>query len=371
MASAPVSAHLRVLRDTTLAPLTTLGLGGPARYFLEARDDASLAAALRWAREEGVAATVLGGGSNVVVADAGVDGLVVRLASRGVERAVADGGEQELWTVAAGEPWDPLVARAVAADLAGIECLSGIPGTAGATPIQNVGAYGQEVAEVVESVRVLDRASLEVREMLPEECDFAYRDSLFRRRPEQFAVLSVTLRLTPGGEPAVRYPELARAVTGAGERPTLASVRRTVLALRRSKSMVIEPEDENRRSVGSFFVNPVVPAEAAEAVVERALLAGVARDPSEVPRFDAADGRVKLSAGWLVERAGFPKGTRRGPVGVSSRHALALVHHGGGTTAELLRLAREVRGAVRDRFGLTLQPEPVLLGFGEGDPLGG
>jgi UDP-N-acetylmuramate dehydrogenase len=367
--SAHPSPDLPLRERVPLAPLTTLGLGGAARWFLEAREGASLAAALRWAEEEGVAATVLGGGSNAVVADRGVDGLVVRMAQRGVELQSGGRAREELWTVAAGEPWDPLVARAVAAGLAGIECLSGIPGTAGATPIQNVGAYGQEVAEVVESVRVLDRTTLEEREMPPEECAFAYRDSLFRRRPERFAVLSVTLRLTRGGEPAVRYPELERAVAGTGERPSLASVRETVLALRRSKSMVIEPADENRRSVGSFFVNPVVMAGEAEAVVERALTAGVARDESEVPRFDGGAGRVKLSAGWLVERAGFPKGTRRGPVGVSSRHALALVHHGGGTTSDLLALAREVRQAVQERFGVTLQPEPVFLGFGEGDPL--
>lgn len=369
--SAPPSPDLPLRERVPLAPSTTLGLGGPARYFLEARDGDSLAAALRWAREEGVVATVLGGGSNAVVADAGVDGLVVRMAQRGVELQPGGRAREQVWTVAAGEPWDPLVERAVAAGLAGIECLSGIPGTAGATPIQNVGAYGQEVAEVVESVRVLDRATLEEREMPPEECAFAYRDSLFRRRPERFAVLSVTLRLTRGAEPAVRYPELERAVTGAGERPTLASVRRTVLALRRSKSMVIEAADENRRSVGSFFVNPVVTAEEAEAVVERALAAGVVGDESEVPRFAAGGeaGRVKLSAGWLVERAGFPKGTRRGPVGVSSRHALALVHLGGGTTADLLALAREIRRGVQDRFGLSLQPEPVFLGFGDRDPL--
>lgn len=377
MASAPLSAALPVRRDVPLAALTTLGLGGPARWFLEARDDASLVGALRWAREEEVDVTLLGGGSNVVVGDAGVDGLVVRLALRGVVRhRSARSGDPELWTVAAGEPWDPVVERAVAEGLAGIECLSGIPGTAGATPIQNVGAYGQEVAEVVESVRVLDRASLEERTMAPEECAFAYRQSLFRLRPERFAVLAVTLRLTRGAQPAVRYPELERAVVAAGEEPTLASVRRTVLSLRRSKSMVIEPGDENRRSVGSFFVNPVLPAEEAEAVVDRAVAAGVVRDPSEVPRFEAgeggggAPGRLKLSAGWLVERAGFPKGTRRGPVGVSSRHALALVHQGGGRTADLLALAREVRGAVRERFGVVLQPEPVFLGFGEGDPLG-
>jgi UDP-N-acetylmuramate dehydrogenase len=375
--------------DVPLAPLTSLGLGGRARFFVEARDGEALAAALAWAREEGHPAVVLGGGSNVVVADTGVGGLVVRIAQRGV---VAEpvregrGDRDELWTVAAGEPWDPLVARAVAAGLAGIECLSGIPGTAGATPIQNVGAYGQEVAEVIESVRVLDRESLEERELAPEECGFAYRDSRFRREPGRFAVLAATFRLARGGEPALRYPELARAVAAGGGRPTLEAVRGTVLALRRSKSMVIEEGDENRRSVGSFFVNPVLPAVEAEAVVERALAAGAARDPSEVPRFaagpesgrldpsvgpaEASAPKVKLSAGWLIERAGFPKGTRRGPVGISSRHALALVHHGGGSTADLLSLAREVRQGVHDRFGVTLRPEPVFLGFGEGDPLG-
>lgn len=375
-------------RDVPLAPLTTLGLGGRARYYVEARDAEALAAALAWAREEGVPAVLLGGGSNVVVADAGVDGLVVRMAQRGVERAADPEGRSERWTVAAGEPWDPLVERAVAVGLVGIECLSGIPGSAGATPIQNVGAYGQEVSEVIESVRVLDRDSLEERELSPEECGFGYRDSRFRREPERFAVLSATFRLERGGEPALRYPELARAVAEAGGgRPTLESVRRTVLALRRSKSMVIEAGDENRRSVGSFFVNPVLLAAEAEAVVERAVTAGAARDPSEVPRFaagpepgrldpsagpaEASPPKVKLSAGWLIERAGFAKGTRRGPVGISSRHALALVHHGGGTTAELLALAREVRRAVQDRFGVTLRPEPVFLGFGAGDPLAG
>ncbi|HUP43675.1 MAG TPA: UDP-N-acetylmuramate dehydrogenase [Thermoanaerobaculia bacterium] len=375
-----------------LAPLTTLGLGGRARYFLEAPDGATLAAALGWARDEGLPAVLLAGGSNVVVADAGVDGLVVRMAQRGVrrdrareaaeaggDRAAAESGSggaaAELWTVAAGEPWDPLVERAVAAGLAGIECLSGIPGTAGATPIQNVGAYGQEVSQVIESVRVLDRSSLAERELAPEECAFGYRDSRFRHRPERHAVLAVTFRLAPGGAAATRYPELARAVAATGEPPTLAAVRRTVLALRRAKSMVIEPGDDNRRSVGSFFVNPVLPAAEAEAVVARALAAGAARDPTEVPRFAAGAGpagpagQVKLSAGWLIERAGFPKGTRRGAVGISSRHALALVHHGGGTTADLLALAREVRRAVRDRFGVTLRPEPVFLGFGEADPL--
>lgn len=396
--ASPLPSRLRpVLRpDAPLAPLSSLGLGGRARLLADARDGATVAAALGWAREEGLPTALLAGGSNIVVSDGGFDGLVVRMVQRGIERRRAPGPEgrqgAELWTAAAGEPWDPLVERAVAAGLAGLECLSGIPGTAGATPIQNVGAYGREVAEVVESVRVLDRSSLEERELDPGECHFAYRDSLFRREPERFAVLAVTLRLAPGPPLPLRYGELERALAGkatpegrtgacaagggAGSEaarsggPTLEEVRRAVLALRRSKSMVLDPDDPNRRSVGSFFVNPVLPAREADAVVERAVAAGLARDPSEVPRFEAEPGRVKLAAGWLVERAGFPRGTRRGAVGVSSRHALALVHHGGGTTADLLALAREIRGAVRDRFGVVLRPEPVFLGFEGRDPLG-
>jgi UDP-N-acetylmuramate dehydrogenase len=349
-----------------LAPLTSLGLGGPARWFIEARTDDELVAALRWARDEGVEAVLLGGGSNVVIADEGLDALVVHTAQRGIDRRSVGGGEH-LWTVAAGEPWDPLVAATVEAGLAGIECLSGIPGTTGATPIQNVGAYGQEVAEVVESVRVLDRESLEIGEIAPAECGFSYRDSVFRRHPGRYAVLAVTFRFTEGGAPALRYPELERAVKEAGgPSPSLASVRETVMALRRAKSMVIEAGDENRRSAGSFFVNPVVSPEEAEAVVERALTAGVVPDASAVPRFEAPGGRVKLAAGWLVERSSFEKGTRRGPVGISSRHALALVHHGGGKTADLIALAREVRRRVLDRFGVLIHPEPVFLGFPSG-----
>lgn len=360
-------------QNVPLAPLTSLELGGPARWFVEAKTDEELVAALGWAREEGVDSLLLGGGSNVVISDDGPDALVVHTAQRGIERRreARQGGGHEVWTVAAGEPWDPLVAATVEAGLAGIECLSGIPGTTGATPIQNVGAYGQEVEEVVESVRVLDRESFEVREMAPEECAFAYRDSFFRRNPGRYAVLGVTFRFTVGGEPALRYPELERAVKEAGgPSPSLASVRETVLTLRRGKSMVIEAGDENRRSAGSFFVNPVVAPEEAEAVVERALAAGIVPDESAVPRFDAPGGRVKLAAGWLVERSGLERGTRRGPVGISSRHALALVHHGGGKTADLIALAREVRRRVLDTFGVLIHPEPVFLGFdGDRHPL--
>jgi UDP-N-acetylmuramate dehydrogenase len=207
--------------------------------------------------------------------------------------------------------------------------------------------------------------------LAPSECGFAYRGSVFRRRPGRWTVLAVTYSLRPGGAPTLAYPELARALASRGGVPDLGTTRQAVLELRRGKSMVLDPADPNRRSVGSFFVNPVVSAAEADAIVERALAAGIPRDPAGIPRFAAGPDRVKLSAAWLVERAGFGKGFRRGSVGISSRHSLALVHHGGGRTADLLALARDIRAAVRARFGVELHPEPTFLGFAEEDPLGG
>jgi UDP-N-acetylmuramate dehydrogenase len=342
-----------------LAPRTTLGLGGPARWLAEAQSEADLVAALDWAAEREVPAVLLGGGSNLVVADAGYPGLVVAVSSRGVTWRSA--GDRVFARAEAGERWDDLVASAVAAGLGGIEALSGIPGSAGATPIQNVGAYGQEIADTIRAVRVFDRRDRVVRELAPTECGFAYRDSLFRRKPERFAVLSVELELVPTDRVEVGYSELERAL--GDTHPTPAAVRSAVLTLRRGKSMVLDPEDPNRRSAGSFFLNPIVEAADAERVVARAIEIGVAKEGSEVPRFPTPEGRVKLSAGWLIERAGFPRGTRRGPVGLSSRHSLALVHHGGGRTADLLAFAREVRVGVAAAFGIELRPEPVFLGL--------
>lgn len=370
------SPPLGLQEEVPLAPLTTLGLGGRARYFLEAPDGAALAAALGWARDEGLPAVLLAGGSNVVVADAGVDGLVVRMAQRGVRRdrgreTAEAGGDRiaaesssggaaiELWTVAAGEPWDPLVERAVAAGLAGIECLSGIPGTAGATPIQNVGAYGQEVSQTVCAVRALDRSQRAIATLTPAECRFAYRDSLFKSgAPGRHVVLAVTYRLVPGGPPAVRYAEVARHLETRGvPPPSLADVRAAVLAIRRAKSMVIAPGDENRRSCGSFFVNPVVAADVAASVRARAG-GGLA-----MPCWPEPGGRAKLSAAWLIERAGFARGHRAGPVGLSSRHALAIVAHDGARARDVVAFARLVRDRVEDRFGIRLAPEPVFWGL--------
>jgi UDP-N-acetylmuramate dehydrogenase len=347
---------LTIASDVPLAPFTTFELGGPARFFVEAADEDTVAEALAWADQRDLPTFIFGGGSNLLVADEGFDGLVIRMALRGLH---FDGDGRV--TAAAGEPWDLLVDETVARGWAGLECLSGIPGLTGATPIQNVGAYGQDVAETIRSVRVLDRGSLGVVEIDGAGCEFGYRDSAFKRAPGRQVVLAVTFALQPGGTPALRYPELVRALSPTPA-PSLADTRAAVLSLRRRKSMVIDPADPNRRSAGSFFTNPLVaPADAAR-VAAQAVAEGLVASPEDVPRFPAADGMVKLAAGWLIERAGLQRGMRRGTVGISSAHALALVHHGGGTTTELLDLARDVRDRVEGHFGVRLQPEPTLLG---------
>jgi UDP-N-acetylmuramate dehydrogenase len=315
---------------------------------------------LRGAKERELPVFVLGSGSNLVVADEGFPGLVLRMRRR--RSSWTRAGSDVRVEVQAGEAWDDVVAAAVRRDAAGVECLSGIPGTAGAAPVQNIGAYGQEVAETILKVYVLDRDTFTTRDLAPGECGFGYRTSLFKREPDRYVILSTTLGLVAGGRPALRYAELAAAFSGNAE-PSLADVRQTVLALRRKKSMVYDEADANRRSAGSFFTNPVVTAELAAEIARRAVAAGFIQEPAAMPSHVLTDGRVKLAAGWLIERAGLAKGFRMGPVGISSQHALALVHHGGGTTADLLRLALHVRGVVFDRFGISLTPEPVFLGL--------
>jgi UDP-N-acetylmuramate dehydrogenase len=349
-------SELSVAEQVPLAELTTLELGGPAEYLVRAADRTTLIAALRWARARGLPVQVIGGGSNLVVADQGLAGLTVRVETRGVRRQRA--GDAVELEVEAGEPWDALVATAVGDDLAGLECLSGIPGFTGATPIQNVGAYGQEVAQTITRVELLDRDSLEVVTRSRDECGFGYRTSAFKRTPDRFVVLSVSFALREHGPATIRYAELARALPAT---PSLQQARDAVLQLRRSKSMVIDPADENRRSAGSFFLNPVFSPERARAVAARAVAAGQLASEDALPTF-AAEGGVKVPAAWLIERAGFTKGHRVGAVGISSRHALALVHHGGGTSAELLALAKQIRDRVENVFGVRLEPEPVLLG---------
>ena len=347
-----------------LAPLTTLGLGGPASHYIEATDDATLARALAWARAQALPVAVIGGGSNVVVQDAGFSGLVIALRTRGI--SVDDRGDRVLITAAAGEPWDELVERAVSEDLAGIECLSGIPGLVGATPIQNVGAYGQEVSSAIASVRVLERATLRERVLTPAECDFSYRYSALKREPSRYVVLAVTFALHRGGAPFVRYQELVNALAtrGGSSAPSLTEVRRMVIALRRAKSMVFDPSapDENTRSAGSFFLNPIVPNEQAGALAAQLAAEGRIASAASLPRYlghDAA--HSKLAAAWLIEAAGFCKGERRGAVGISTKHSLALVCHDGATARDLLAFAAEIEARVRDRFGIQLEREPVML----------
>jgi UDP-N-acetylmuramate dehydrogenase len=364
-----VDGSSRLRGDVPLAELTTLELGGLVQALVEVDEERDLVEALRWAAGERLPVAVLGGGSNIVAADSGFDGVVVRMMTSGIEVRAGHGDDRVLVTASAGELWDELVEMAVAEGLGGIECLAGIPGTVGATPIQNAGAYGQEVADTIVAVRVLDRSTLEVQQLTPAQCGFGYRTSVFRQEPWRYVVLAVTLRLVLGARGSVRYPELSRALGTATAAPDVAAVRNAVLDLRRAKSMVLDPDDENRRSVGSFFVNPVVARELADEVAERAVACGAASGCDEMPCYAAAGGRVKLSAAWLVERAGFAKGTRRGAVGISSRHALALVHHGGGTAAELVALAREIRRGVAVRFGVLMYPEPTFLGFAVGDPV--
>ena len=334
-----------------LAPLTTLRLGGPARRLVTAYDEAELVeSVLASAR---VPLLVLGGGSNLVVGDDGFDGTVVKVASHGL--AAKRDGEDVLLTAQAGEDWDGLVAHAVAEGLAGLEAMSGIPGLVGATPIQNVGAYGTDCAHVVERVRALDRTSRRVVELSAKQCAFGYRTSRFKLDEDRWVVQAVTYRLRPGplGAP-VRYAELAKAlgVPVEGQVP-LAAVREAVLRLRRRKGMVVDERDPDSRSAGSFFTNPVVDDTELAALVARV---------GEVPGHPDALGRTKLSAAWLIERAGFDKGYGDGPVGLSGKHVLALVNRGGATTGQLLDLAREVRDGVRNKLGVDLVPEPVLVG---------
>jgi UDP-N-acetylmuramate dehydrogenase len=333
---------VQVRRDARFAELTTLAVGGPIERLVEVTDAAELVQAVRDADEAGRPLLLLGGGSNVVAPDEGWPGDVVLVRTRGIERD----GDRLL--VAAGEDWDGVVAHSVADGLAGLEALSGIPGSTGATPVQNVGAYGQEVAQTITAVEVYDRVEKDRRTLPPAECGFGYRDSRLKRDPSRFVVLSVTFALHPGElSAAVGYAELARTLgVELGERAPLADVRAAVIGLRRGKGMVLDPADPDSRSAGSFFTNPIVPGE---------------RAVEGCPSWPADDGLVKLSAAWLVQAAGFGRGTRAGRVGTSSRHSLALTTEDGATAGELLAFADRIVTEVRDRFGVTLEREPTAV----------
>jgi UDP-N-acetylmuramate dehydrogenase len=334
-----------------LAELTTLRLGGPPKRLVEVDDEADLIAEVAACDRAGEPVLVLGGGSNVVVADGGFDGTAVLVRSRGVH--VDDDGCGGLSvTVAPGEDWDEFVVRAVEEGWRGVECLSGIPGLCGAVPMQNVGAYGQEVADSIASVRTYDRLRQRHVTYAAGDCGFGYRTSRFKREPGRHLILAVTFQFTRGDRSApLAYAELARRLDAPiGRQLPSAEVRAAVLDLRRGKGMVLDPADHDTWSAGSFFTNPILAASEVE------------RLPSDAPRWPAPDDRVKTSAAWLIERAGFGKGYGTGPVRLSTKHTLALTNRGSGTTADLLALARELRDGVAARFGITLENEPVLVG---------
>jgi UDP-N-acetylmuramate dehydrogenase len=347
---------LKIQKQVELAPLTTLGVGGKAAHFTRVEHETELRDALSWAKQRALEVRVLGGGSNVVVADAGFPGLVIDMGLRGI-RIQTLGREVEV-RAAAGEPWDEFVASMVSRGYQGLECLSGIPGRVGATPIQNVGAYGQDVGETITQVAAIDTIRGAPRTFSAEECQFFYRDSWFKsREPGRYIVSEVTFRLRLDAPPSLRYAELERQFQPAGSgSPSLSEVRESVLQLRRAKSMVLDASDANSRSCGSFFLNPVLSAAQFSAFATRA-----AAEPN-VPQYPQADGCVKLSAGWLIERAGFPRGTRDGAVGLSTKHALAIVAYDGARAADVARLAARVQLGVLERFGVQLEPEPVFWG---------
>ncbi len=340
---------MKLREHVPLSAYTTIGLGGAARYFATCTTVDEVRAALRWAQERALRVHVLGGGSNTVFADEGFAGLVLHVALRGITwRASADG-----WQViaAGGEPWDALVAESVARGTGGLACLAGIPGTAGAAPVQNIGAYGQEVAETLVSLRAIERASGAEVVFPAEACAFGYRQSRFKGADrDRYVIVEATFHLPVTESVPVRYAELARALAERGLPPTPAAVRETVLALRRAKAMVVDVDNPHTRSCGSFFTNPIVKPDRYEAL--RAAY-------PDMPAYPAAEG-WKLSAAWLIEHAGFARGTRRGGVGLSPHHALALVNYGG-STKKLLAFAEEIRAAVLSHFEIRLEIEPVVV----------
>ncbi len=346
---------MRLRENVLLGPLTTFEVGGPARYFAEASSIEAVRESVAFAGKKDLPLFVLGGGSNLVVSDSGFPGLVLRIGIRGIERRSGT----EIFEVGAGEEWDKFVACGVSQNCAGVECLSGIPGSVGGTPVQNVGAYGQEVAQVIDSVQVLDTRDNQIRELCNEACGFRYRTSIFNRSEQgRFIVLRVDFSLKEGGQPYINYADLKRYFAGRDESPTLAATREAVRQIRASKAMLITPGDEDCRSAGSFFKNPVPSAAEYESLHKRAQERGL-----EIPSYPALNAYRKVSAAWLVENSGFPKGYSRGAVGISRKHALAIVNRGGAKAADIIALKDEIQQRVKEAWGIQLEPEPVFVGF--------
>ena len=344
---------MKLTEQVALAPYTTFGIGGPARWFVEAATEDDVVEAERFARQQQLPLLVLGGGSNVLVADGGFAGVVLHMGLRGV--SFTDDGQLQ---AAAGEPWDALVQSTVERGMAGMECLAGIPGSVGGTPIQNVGAYGQEVAQTIIGLRAYDLRERRFTELSAAACGFAYRTSLLNTSERgRYIVTRVDFQLRPGGEPTLRYADLERRFAG-GPTPSLRNVAEAVREIRRAKGMVVQPGDADTQSAGSFFRNPVV---AASRLAEVSRETGVAQDA--VPHWPAGDDLVKLPAAWLLERAGFVRGYTLGRAGISNRHTLALTNRGGASAEEMVRLRDRIVATVSERFGIRLEQEPVSVGF--------
>lgn len=356
-----------VTRHQPLARFTSLELGGPAAYFCQAQDPEELRQACAWAQAAGIPLHVLAGGSNVVIADGGVPGLVLRMTWQGLE--IKKERDTVTLIADAGTPLDEVVALSVAEGWAGLECLSGIPGSVGAAPVQNAGAYGQEVGERILWVEAFHQQNLDLHRLAPQQCGFSYRSSIFRGQTP-WIITRVAFALTPGGEASVRYGELVALFNARSGAPSLGEVRQAVLALREQKGMVWHKGAAESRTVGSFFKNPLLSPAAFQELKKRLWQRGILPHP-QVPPHVPTGSEVKVPAAWLVEQAGFPKGFCREHVGISPRHALALVHLGGGSSAELVALAADIQEAVWQSFGVLLEPEPVFWGFGPQIPLQG
>jgi UDP-N-acetylmuramate dehydrogenase len=348
---------MKIQENIALAPLTTLRIGGEARFFVRAEEVEDVEAAVAFAGDKNLPLFVLGGGSNVLISDNGWPGLALQIGISGIDHS----HERETirFVVGAGEEWDAFVALCVSRSCAGVECLSGIPGSVGATPVQNVGAYGQEVSQTIDSVLVFDLATKQIREMNAEDCEFGYRSSVFNTRErERYIILHVTYELHHDGPPNLQYADLRNYFSGREETPTLSEIREAVRKIRASKGMLITSGDPDSQSAGSFFKNPVLTPAQYEELVCRAEARNL-----QVPSYPALSQQKKISAAWLVENSGFAKGYVKGHVGISSKHALALVNRGGASASEILVLKNEIQERIEQVWGIKLEPEPVLVGF--------
>ena len=352
-----MSSNLPIRENVSLAGFTTFNIGGEARYFVEVNTEVELLQSLEVAVTKSLNIFVLGGGSNVLIADDGFDGLVIKISLKGIEFYEPEDGTVRV-IAKAGEDWDDFVESCVERNLAGIECLSGIPGLVGGTPIQNVGAYGQEVSETITRVRVYDRTDGEVRDLSNADCGFQYRKSIFNTtESDRYIVLAVEYLLKHGGAPRVAYADL-KARFG-GSTPTLQELRAAVCQIRASKGMLVRQGGSDARSAGSFFKNPVVSNEKYEGIVKLA----VNEKLGEVPQYPVDEETVKLPAAWLIEKSGFQKGFRDGNAGLSTKHTLAVTNRGGSSAAEIIKLKALIEEEVRSKFGIDLIPEPTFIGF--------